>query len=152
MKTVSRKKSLEQGRHRARKMGIETRKRTIMFCLDKKTAKCASGKQMSESWKHLRKRLKQWGLTGDVLRLKLGCVGICRGGPIAVVMPEGSWYGGCTPEVLDEILQKHVIGGVPVEEYLLAQAPPLHLVQPASEVVTPTACEGQQDDLLQVVD
>jgi (2Fe-2S) ferredoxin len=57
------------------------------------------------------------GLTGDCMVSNTGCFGICSRGPVAVVYPEGVWYGSLTPEAAEEIVEQHFENGEAVEKY-----------------------------------
>ncbi|MCX7658319.1 MAG: (2Fe-2S) ferredoxin domain-containing protein [Oscillospiraceae bacterium] len=56
-------------------------------------------------------------LSGEVMITNTGCFGICSRGPIAVVYPQGIWYGDLTPEKVEEIVERHIENGEVVKEY-----------------------------------
>lgn len=80
---------------------------------------CNSSSQGRAIYSHLAALLQREGLLFGPTRVKRSeapCLGVCAGGPIVAVYPEGIWYAGVTRALLERIVVEHLKEGRVVED------------------------------------
>lgn len=117
--------SVEALKDVAQKLLIGHYHRHVFLCIGDD---CCTSLQGEEAWEALKKELKQRNLSLAVgpqacYRSKVQCLRVCRGGPILVVYPEGTWYAGMTADRIPRFVTEHLIQGQPIEEWIFARNP-----------------------------
>jgi (2Fe-2S) ferredoxin len=98
----------------------------LLLCATPTKALCCPDPQLgAASWEALKQLVRERGLDdparpeGIVLRSKADCLRICAAGPVLLIWPEGIVYSDVSPERLRRIVDEHVIGGMPIDAWVV---------------------------------
>jgi (2Fe-2S) ferredoxin len=91
----------------------------VFVCENRRDAEdprgCCAAKGSEAIRQALKEEIARRGLKREVRANAAGCLDACAHGPTVVVYPEGIWYGGVRVEDVPEIVERHLVNGVPVE-------------------------------------
>jgi (2Fe-2S) ferredoxin len=115
--------------------------RHIFVCVNERSpddprGSCAA-KGSAEIRDRLKAELKQRGLSRRMRANQAGCLDLCELGPTVVVYPEQVWYAGVTIADVPEIIERHLIGGEPVERLRVPESRWPALPAPAAKSAKP---------------
>ena len=110
-----------QLKRKIERLGVSKIKYHLLFCSGSQCGKCITAEKGSESLRYLKRRLRETDLENQGAYLThVQCFDVCQKGPIMLVYPDGVWYFGCTPEVIERIIQNHLLNNKVVKENTLA--------------------------------
>jgi (2Fe-2S) ferredoxin len=93
--------------------------RHIFICTNQREPGNPKGDCLSKGAEGVREEFKRLlhekGLKGRMRANAAGCLDQCARGVTVVVYPEQVWYGGVSRGDVGEIVEQHLLGGVPVD-------------------------------------
>ena len=101
----------------------------LLLCATSTTSSCCDCLVGAATWKCLKRLVRDLGLEnrersrGIVLRTKVDCLRVCEDGPILLIWPDGTWYGKVDESRIEVIIKQHVIGGIPIEDWIIKRTP-----------------------------
>ena len=114
---------IEKAREKAGERGVGNYDRHVFICIG---PDCCSSEEGERAWGQLKKaaaKLNGSPDRGRLYRTKVGCLRICEYGPVGVVYPEGTWYGGLTRENLERVIEDDLAKGQVVEDLVIGRNP-----------------------------
>lgn len=106
---------------KVKKLALKDAQYHLLLCCHQTIPKCCTAEVGANSWEYLKKRIVELGLSKSVYRSRANCLQICYSGPILVVYPDGVWYRSCSAEIIERVLQEHILQGSPVTDYILCE-------------------------------
>ena len=104
---------------------MERYRRHVLVCVG---GFCSPDRRGRELYAQLASLLEREGLLFGPQRVKRSetpCLGVCSEGPIVAVYPEGVWYAGVTPALMERIVTEHLRDGRIIEDAVFHRlAPP----------------------------
>ena len=114
---------------------MEPYRRHVLVCVG---GFCSPEREGRALYAQLALLLQREGLLFGPTRVKRSeapCLGVCAGGPIVAVYPEGIWYAGVTPALLERIVVEHLRNGRVIEDAVFHRlgAPDARLPEPEGD-------------------
>ncbi len=114
---------LADARAEAERRGVGNYERHIFLCIG---PDCCTEAEGAAAWGQLKQGVAKLNGSPDrgrVYRTKVGCLRVCKQGPVAVVYPEGTWYAGLSPENLARVITEDLGEGRPISDLKIGDNP-----------------------------
>jgi|GEM_PF-287311 len=143
VKSQKSKVKSQKSKVKSQKSKVVRYERHIFICTNHRPPESPRGSCGAKGSEDVRAKFKSGlrarGLGGRIRANASGCLDGCEYGVTAVVYPDGVWYGGITVDDVEEIIESHLVGGVPVARLRIPDPAytPVELLPPEHLNATP---------------